>query len=31
VIRYKKIVQHGEGLVPNEQLVEAIKKINQAN
>ena len=28
VIRYKKIVQRGEGLVPNEQLVEAIKKIN---
>jgi peroxiredoxin len=28
VIRYKKIVQRGEGLVPNEKLVEEIRKIN---
>ena len=28
VIRYQKIVQRGEGLVPNEQLVEEIRKIN---
>jgi peroxiredoxin Q/BCP len=28
IVRYKKIVQRGEGLVPNEQLVEEIRKIN---
>ncbi len=31
VIRYKKIQQRGEGLVPNAQLVEEIGKINRGN
>jgi len=31
VIRYKKIQARGEGLVPNAQLVEEIRKINQSN
>jgi peroxiredoxin len=30
VIRYKKLQARGEGLVPNEQLIEEIKRINQA-
>jgi peroxiredoxin len=31
IIRYKKLQQRGEGLVPNEQLVEEIRKIDQAH
>jgi len=31
IVRYKKLQQRGEGLVSNEQLVEEIRKINQAN
>jgi alkyl hydroperoxide reductase subunit AhpC len=31
VVRYKKVQERGEGLVPNAQLVEEIRKINQAN
>jgi len=29
VIRYKKVQERGEGLVPNDQLVAEIRKINQ--
>ena len=31
IIRYKKLQERGEGLVPNAQLVEEIRKINQGN
>ena len=31
VVGYKKVQERGEGLVPNAQLVEEIRKINQAN
>ena len=29
IVRYKKILNSGEGLVPNELLIEEIKKINR--
>jgi len=29
IVRYKKVLGKGEPLVPNEQLIEEIKKINQ--
>jgi peroxiredoxin len=31
VLRYKKILQRGEGLVPNETLLEEVKKIRAEN
>jgi peroxiredoxin len=31
VLRYKKILQRGEGLVPNETLLEEVKKIHAQN
>lgn len=31
IVRYKKVQARGEGLVPNDQLVEEIRKINQSN
>lgn len=31
IIRYKKVQERGEGLVPNAQLVEEIRKINQGD
>ena len=31
VLRYKKILQRGEGLVPNETLLQEIKKIRAEN
>lgn len=31
IVRYKKLQERGEPLVPNDRLVEEIRKINQAN
>ena len=31
IVRYKKVQERGEGLVPNAQLVEEIRKINQGD
>ncbi|MBI4523346.1 MAG: redoxin domain-containing protein [Deltaproteobacteria bacterium] len=31
VVRYKKVLGRGEPLVPNETLIEEIKKINRSN
>ena len=30
VVRYKKVLKPGEPLVPNEELLELVKKINKA-
>jgi len=31
IVRYKKVLERGEPLVPNDRLVEEIRKINQSN
>jgi len=31
IVRYKKVLERGEGLVANAQLIEEIRKINQSN
>ena len=31
ILRYKKVLQRGEGLLANDQLVEEIRKINKSN
>ncbi len=31
ILRYKKVLQRGDGLLANDQLVEEIRKINKSN